>query len=121
MVLAESITRLAASLLAIVQTRAQLVATEVEEESLRYFSYLMMSLATMFCLGVAILLGVVLLVVVYWDTHRVGILLTLMALFAIAGVVIGLQLRARYRAKPRLLSHTITELARDNELIHPSA
>lgn len=121
MVFADSAMRLAASLLAIAQTRIQLAATEVEEESVRYFSYLMMSLATMFCLGMAIALAALLLVVLYWDTHRVGILLTLIAAFGIAGAVIGLQLRARYRAKPRLLGGTLDELAHDNQMLHPRA
>jgi len=38
MVIADSVARLAATLLAIIQNRVELIATEVEEESLRYFS-----------------------------------------------------------------------------------
>jgi uncharacterized membrane protein YqjE len=121
MVLAESVTRLAATLIAIVQTRAELIATEVEEESLRYFSSLMMALATMFCVGIAVLLGVTLLVVLYWDTHRVGILLTLITLFALAGLFLGMRMRNLYRSKPRLLAHTMNELSRDAELLQPPA
>ncbi|WP_019139503.1 phage holin family protein [Noviherbaspirillum massiliense] len=121
MVLADSLTRLASSLLATIQTRVQLVAAEVEEESLRYFSFLMLSLAAMFCLGIAIVLGVLLLVVLYWDTHRVGLLLTLIALFGLATLILLLRLRARYHAKPRLLGHTMAELSRDRELLNPPA
>lgn len=116
MVLAESVARLAASLLAILQTRVELVATEVEEESLRYFSYLMLSLAAMFCIGIAVVLGVLLAIVIYWDTHRIGILLTLIALFALAGIALAMKLRNRYRLKPRLLAHTMNELSTDREL-----
>lgn len=121
MVLAESIARLAASLLAVVQTRVELAATEVEEESLRYFSCLMLSLAAMFCFGIAVVLCVLLAIVVYWDTHRIGILLTLIALFAVAGAVLGLKLRNQYRMKPKLLAHTVSELATDTELLRPRA
>jgi uncharacterized membrane protein YqjE len=121
MVLAESVTRLAATLIAVVQTRAELISTEVEEESLRYFSSLMLALATMFCIGVAILLGVMLIVVLYWDTHRIGMLLTLTVLFALAGIVLGLRMRSQHRSKPRLLAHTLDELARDAELLQPPA
>ena len=49
MVTAESAARLAASLLAILHTRVELAATEIEEESLRYFSCLILSLAALFC------------------------------------------------------------------------
>jgi len=121
MILAESVARLAATLLAVVQNRVELVATEVEEESLRYFSYLMLSLAAMFCIGVAVVLGVLLLVVVFWDTHRIAILTALIALFALAGVTMALRVRNQYRDKPRLLGHSMTELARDSELIRPPA
>lgn len=117
MVIAESIARLAATLLSVAQTRVELVAAEVEEESLRYFSYLLLSLAALFCLGVAILLGVLLLVVLYWDTHRIGILLTLTTLFGIASIMMALRVRRRYRVKPRLLTHTMTELSRDADML----
>lgn len=119
--IAESAARLAATLLAIVQTRIELAATEVEEESLRYFSYLLLALAAMFCIGLAIVLGTLLIVVLYWDTNRIGVLLVLTILFAFAGVVIGLRVRSRYRGKPKLLTHTVTELSRDGEMLQPPA
>jgi uncharacterized membrane protein YqjE len=119
MVIAESVTRLAATLVAIVQNRVQLAATEIEEESLRYFSYLIYSLAAMFCLGVAIVLGVLLIVVLYWDTHRTGILLALMLLFGAAGVALAWWVRMQYRLRPALLAHSVRELSRDQELLRP--
>ena len=121
MVLAESVARLAATLLAIVQNRVDLMATEIEEESLRYVSYLMLSLAAMFCLGIAIVLGVLLAVVLYWDSHRIAILSVLMTLFAIMGIAIALRVRTQFRLKPKLLGHTMTELSRDAELLQPPA
>lgn len=121
MVIAESVARLAATLLAIVQTRVELVATEVEEESLRYFSYLIMSMAAMFCAGLAILLGTMLIVVVYWESNRTGVLLTLTILFAVTAAMIGFRVRSRYRGKPKLLTHTMTELTRDTEMLQPRA
>ncbi|MGE5652074.1 phage holin family protein [Noviherbaspirillum sp. UKPF54] len=121
MMIAESVARLAATLLAIVQTRVELAATEVEEESLRYFSYLLMSMAAMFCAGVAILLGTLLIVVLYWESNRTGVLLTLTILFALAAMMMGLRVRSRYRGKPKLLTHTMTELTRDTEMLQPRA
>lgn len=118
MVLAESAARLAATLLAITRNRVDLVATELEEESLRYFSYLAMSLAALFCLGMAVLLGAATLVVLYWETHRIAVLLGLMSVFALAGILLGLRVRQQYQGKPRLLSHTRSELAMDSELMH---
>lgn len=121
MVIAESVARLAASLLAIAQTRVELAATEVEEETLRYFSYLILSLAALFCLGIAVVLGVLLLIVLYWDSHRIGILSTLIVLFGIASAAIGLHVRRKYLFKPKLLGHTLTELSRDSDMLQPRA
>lgn len=121
MAIAESVTRLAATLLAIVQTRVQLAATELEEESLRYFSYLVYSLAALFFLGLAILLGAALIVMLYWDTHRVEVLASLMILFAIAGMTLGWRVRSQYRLKPVLLGNSLSELSRDREMLHPPA
>lgn len=121
MVIAESVARLAASLLAIAQTRVELAATEVEEESLRYFSYLILSLTALFFLGVALVLGAMLLIVLYWDSHPVGILSVLMALFGLAGLIIGMRVRSKYRYKPKLLAHTLTELSRDTDMLRPPA
>jgi uncharacterized membrane protein YqjE len=120
MAIAESITRLVATFIAILQTRAELVAVEVEEEALRYFSYLLFALVAMFCLGVAIMLAILLIVAIYWDTHRIGVLVTLISLFAAAGVFIGWQIYYRYRHKPHLLEHTLTELSRDIETLKAS-
>jgi uncharacterized membrane protein YqjE len=119
--ISESLLRLAAGLLSALQTRVELAATEVEEEALRYFSYLLQSLAAMFFLALAIVLATFLLVLLYWDTHRIGILTTLTLLFAAIGIFTGLRVRSRYRGKPPLLDHTAVELARDTELLQPPA
>ena len=121
MVLAESAARLAATLLAIVQTRIDLAATEVEEESLRYFTYLVLTLAALFCVGLAVVLGTILLVVIYWDSNRTGILLALTLLFAVAGAALGLRVRSLYQQKPKLMNHTMSELARDADMLQPPA
>lgn len=121
MAVAESVARLAASLLAIAQTRIELAATEVEEESLRYFSCLILSLAAMFCIGIAVVLGVLLAVMLYWDTHRVGVLLTLTGLFGVVGVIVGLRAQRQFQSKPTLLAHSMKELSRDSEMLQPPA
>lgn len=121
MVLAESASRLAATLLAIVQTRLDLAATEVEEESLRYFNYLVLTLASLFCIGVAVVLGTMLLVVLYWETNRTGVLLALTLLFAAVGAALGLRVRSLYQQKPKLMRHTMSELARDTDMLQPPA
>ena len=99
MAIAESISRLAANFLALLQTRLELISVELEEESLRLFTYLIYSLAAMFCFGIAMLLGILLIVVIYWDTHRIGVLVSLIAAFAVAAVLLGF----REGVQPRLV------------------
>jgi len=117
----DSVARLAATFVAVLQTRAELATIEIEEEALRYFVYLMMALAAMFFAAIAILLAILLVVALYWEEHRVGALSTLIGLFAIASVAIGMKLRDRYRRKPNLLGHTLVELSRDVEALKPQA
>lgn len=119
MAIVESVSRLAGTFIGILQTRLELIAIEVEEESLRFFSYFFFALAAMFCIGMALLLGVLLIVVIYWDSHRVPVLVSLMAFFALSSALIMLGVRKHYRMKPRMLSHTLTELSRDIERLKP--
>ena len=119
MAIVESVSRLAGTFIGILQTRLELIAIEVEEESLRFFSYFFFALAAMFCIGMVLLLGVLLIVVIYWDTNRVPVLVSLMAFFALSSVMIMLGVRKHYRMKPRMLSHTLTELSRDIERLKP--
>ncbi|HYD79622.1 MAG TPA: phage holin family protein [Paucimonas sp.] len=113
----DSVARLVATFIAVVQTRAELATIEIEEEALRYFTYLMMGLAAMFFAGVTVLLAILLVVALFWDEHRIGVLLTLIVLFGIAAAAVGLKLRERYRRKPSLLGNTLVELSRDVEAL----
>ena len=116
MAIVESLSRLAGTFITIVQTRLELITVEVEEESLRFFGYFLFALAAMYCIGMALLLGVLLIVVTFWDTRQlVPALISLMVFFALFSVTIILGIRKHYRLKPGLLSHTLRELSRDIE------
>ncbi len=119
MAIAESISRLAATFVAIIHNRLELAAVEVEEELLRIFSSLLLSLVALFCLGMALSLAVLLLVVLFWDTHRIGVLITLMVVFSGSGLMIGLGVRKGYRHKPRLLADSLAELKKDINNLNP--
>lgn len=113
----DSVSRLIATIVGVLQTRAELAAVEVEEEALRYFTYLLMALAAMFLAGIALLLAILLIVALFWDDHRIGVLLTLITLFVLGAGWIAMSLRERYRKKPSLLGHTLVELQRDVEAL----
>jgi uncharacterized membrane protein YqjE len=102
---------------ALVQTRLELAAVEVEEEGLRLMGYLLLSLLALFLFGIAIVMVALFVVILFWDTYRIQAVLAMAALFAVAGVLIARKVRESLASKPRLLAHTIAELNKDLEFI----
>ncbi len=111
--------RLTGTLIGLLQTRLELATVELEEEALRFFSYLLFTLIALFCLGMTVLLGALLIVVIFWDTHRITVLVALIATFGLSSILIGLGVRSRYRNKPKMLSDTLSELGKDIECLNP--
>ena len=124
MPIARTLRRMASSTISILQTRAELALVEAEEEAVRYFGYLLLSLVAVFCIGVVFLLSVTLIVAFYWDTHRLASLLALILFFLLLSAALGWKVRSSYRMKPRLLDHTLSELRQDAALlgraVHPA-
>jgi uncharacterized membrane protein YqjE len=104
---------MAATLVAIVQTRLELAAVEMEEESLRFVAYLALGMLAMLCLSIAIVLLAFFVIVLFWDDYRIAAILGVAAAFALVAVGIGLGVRTSFRSKPKLLSFTMGELAKD--------
>jgi uncharacterized membrane protein YqjE len=115
-----SLQSLVASLLNIVSTRVELISTEIEEEALRVATIAAIGLAAMFCTGVAIMLVVAFVVVAFWETHRLLSIAVLAATFALAGLVLFRQMQYRYRARSRLFSASLGELAKDRDRLTAS-
>lgn len=111
---------MAATVLAILQTRAELLAVEVEEEVLRFFSYLILSLVALICFGLATLLAILLIIVIFWDDNRIAAVACLMAFFGIASVALALGVRNCFRKKPKFLAGTLGEISKDVEMLKPS-
>jgi uncharacterized membrane protein YqjE len=113
--LLESLTILAGTLVAIAHTRLDFLSADLEEERAHLFSLLALTLAALFCLGIGVVLATILLVVAFWDTHR------LLALGALAGfyLVIGMGVWAfalhKARTKPRLFAASLSELFKDRQ------
>lgn len=117
MAIAESIGRISATLVALVQTRLELAAVEVEEESLRLMGYLMLSLLALFLFGIAVVMVALFVIILFWDTHRIEAVLSMAVLFAAGGALIARKVRISLATKPRLLEHTIAELNKDIEFV----
>jgi uncharacterized membrane protein YqjE len=109
----ENAGRLGATLVAMLQTRAELAAVEVEEESLRFLSYMVRALLALLLVGIAVVLGVFLVILLFWDSYRIEAVVGVMALLLGASAWLGLQVRRDIRNKPRLLGATIAEINKD--------
>ncbi|MBX3650140.1 MAG: phage holin family protein [Burkholderiales bacterium] len=112
-----SLKTLGVTFASILQTRLELLSTDIAEERSRLGSILLLSLVALFCVGVGVgvLLLTLLVVVLFWDTHRLAALGTLTVLFLAAGGWIGGLALQRLRNKPRLFEASIAELAKDRE------
>lgn len=114
-----SLKRLTGTLLAIVQTRLELLSNEIEEERLRIRQMFLYGCVVLFCFGLAIMLLTVFIVVLFWDTYRLQVLGGLTALFFAAGLLVGNALRRLAREKPKLFATSIAELSDDLHRLTP--
>jgi len=76
---------------------------------------LVLALAALFCLGVGVLLATLLLVVAFWDTHRLLVLGSLAGLFLVAGMAAWGFALHKARTKPRLFAASMSELLKDRQ------
>lgn len=114
-----SLRRLAATLVAVFQTRLELLATEVEEERIRLGRLLLLGAAAAFFLALGILTLTLFVIVLFWDTHRLLVTGLLAALYLGAGLAIALAARREALARPRLFAASLSELAKDRERLNP--
>lgn len=115
----QSLRNLAATLVELLRTRFELLATELEEERVRLLQLLFWAAAALFFFGVGILLLVVLLVAVFWDSHRILAIVVLATVFLAGGVGLAIGMRNRMQVRPRLFSASLEELERDKDQLRP--
>lgn len=117
--LLESLTTLAATLVSIAHTRLDLLSTDLEEEREHVFSLMVLALAALFCLGVGVVLATILLVVAFWDTHRLLVLGSLAGFFLAMSMAVWAFALHKARTKPRLFAASLSELFKDRQHIVP--
>jgi len=115
--LLHSIKQLAGNLLAAAQTRLEILATELEEERVRLEQMLLVALAAAFCLVMGVVLCVALIVLYYWDTHRLAAVGILAAVFLGTGALLGWILRDQAKTRPKPFAVTRGELAKDRDML----
>jgi uncharacterized membrane protein YqjE len=111
----ESLKTLPASLVGIVQTRLELLSTDVAEEREHLISLLVVGLVALFCLGVGIVLLAILIAVAFWESHQFAALGGLTGIFLAAGTGVVWLAVHKARTRPRLFAASLAELSKDRQ------
>lgn len=110
-----SVRELVRTLLASAETRARLAASELEEQALRLLEIQLWIAGTLFFFGLAVVLLSLVVVLAFWDSHRVLAAALLAVLYFLASGAAALVVRAHLRERPRFFSATLEELRKDRE------
>lgn len=110
-----SLKTLTLTLVGVVQTRLELLSTDVAEERARLTAILISAMVALFCIGVGVVLLAIFVVVMFWDTYRLLTLGLLTAIFLASGIGLWIVTMQKMRNKPRLFDASISELAKDRE------
>jgi uncharacterized membrane protein YqjE len=108
-----SVRDLAKTVLAVIQTRLEIFASEIDEQRALLARVAVLSGIAAFCLGLGVILLVLLVAVLFWDTHRLLAIGAMAAFFVAGGIAAGLMLVATIRRRPKLLAATLAELRKD--------
>jgi uncharacterized membrane protein YqjE len=109
----KSIAQLLATAVGIAQTRLELLSTELQEEVHRVAEIMLWATVALLAAGVGLLMFALVIIFVYWDTHRLAASIAVTSVFFLIAVIAGLTLRAKVRSKPPLLDATLAELKKD--------
>lgn len=110
---------MACTLIAIVQTRAELLSTELEEERIRLTSILAWGFITLFCASLGMLFTTLLFVLALWDSYRLLAVGIPAGVFLLAAVLAWRVAINKAQSKPRLFSASLAELSKDREQLTP--
>lgn len=111
----ESLKNLSVSLVGVVHTRLELLSVDIAEERVHQTTLLVLGLLALFCFGVGVVLLSILIVVAFWETHRLAALSGLAGLFLATGAGIVWFALHKIRTKPKLFQASLAELVKDRQ------
>ncbi|MBU1225327.1 MAG: phage holin family protein [Gammaproteobacteria bacterium] len=111
----DSLKTLSISLVGIVHTRLELLSTDIAEEREHLITLLALVLLALFCLGVGVVLLAMLIVVAFWESHRLLALGGVTAVFLLASAGMAWLARHKTRTRPRLFAASLAELSKDRQ------
>lgn len=110
-----SVKNLAATLIAMGQTRLELLSNDIEEERAWLTSMLVWILIGLFFAALAIVLSTLFIVVIFWDSYRLQATGILICLFVLGAGISWRVICNMSKNKPRIFSASLAELAKDRE------
>jgi uncharacterized membrane protein YqjE len=108
-----SVAHLLATAIGIAQTRLELLSTELQEEVHRVAEIMLWATVALLAAGVGMFLLALVIIFVFWDTHRLLASIAVTSAFFLLAAIAGVVLRAKVRSKPPLLDATLAELKKD--------
>ena len=109
-----------AALSSSLHTRVELALTEIEEERERLKQTLLLTLLLFFSISLGIILLTIFVVAIFWEGGWVYALGCLAFLYLGIGLIAAMILRRTVAQRPRLLSATLAELAKDRDRLRAS-
>ena len=113
--LLSSLQRLLGSLLSVVQTRIEIVATEFEEERERIKELVLYGVFALVFISLGVITLTVFVTLWLWELYGVHALGVAGLVFLGTGIAIALRARSNERARPRLFATTLAELRKDRQ------
>lgn len=114
-----SLKNLALTLVAIAQTRLQLLANEVHAEMLRLARLGLLAAAAVFFFALGIILLTLLAIVMLGDGNRLLAIGGFAAIYLLLGIAFGMMVFRRATERTRLFEASLQELAKDRERLSP--
>lgn len=111
----QSLNNFVATLVGIAHTRLQLLTTELQEEVQQVGQLLLWSFIALFAAMMALFLGALTVIFVFWDTHRILAAVLMTSMFILIAVAAAVVLVRKVNAKPPMLDATLAELAKDRD------
>jgi uncharacterized membrane protein YqjE len=113
--------RVASTLVAMVGTRLELAAVEFQEDARRLLGYLAWTLLAVFLAAGSIMLVVLFVILLFWDSYRLQAVAGMAVLLSLGAGLIVMSVRSKLNTQTPLFADTLAELRKDVEYVRHAA
>jgi uncharacterized membrane protein YqjE len=113
--LLDSLAELTNTLVSAAHNRLDLLSNDLEEDRARLFSLVLLYLISAFSLVVGLVIAIILIVFILWESHRLLALSLVAGFFLLIGIAIAGYALHKTKTKPRLFSASLSELLKDQQ------